>query len=111
MGTYLGQQLAKLSEGHPSIGQVRGMGLFWALDLVKNRGTKEPLNTLSDKIRNEPLVVDQVAGELMKMGVAVQAWISHLIIAPPLIIEKQEIDMGIGALDQALHVADKFTQR
>ncbi|HEX6896745.1 MAG TPA: aminotransferase class III-fold pyridoxal phosphate-dependent enzyme [Bryobacteraceae bacterium] len=111
MGTYLGEQLAKLSEGHPSIGQVRGMGLFWALDLVKNRGTKEPLNTASDKIRNVPLVVDQVAGEMMKLGVAVQAWISHLIVAPPLIIEKQEIDMGIAALDQALQVADQLARR
>jgi taurine--2-oxoglutarate transaminase len=48
-----------------------------------------------------------MAGEMMKAGVAVQAWISHLVIAPPLIIEKQDIDFGIAALDHALALADQ----
>jgi taurine--2-oxoglutarate transaminase len=110
MGAYLGQQLLKLAENHRSIGQVRGLGMFWALDLVKNRATRQPLNTISEKTKPEPLIVDQVAGGLMKRGVAVQAWISHLVIAPPLIIEKHEIDMGIAALDEELRVADNCAE-
>jgi taurine--2-oxoglutarate transaminase len=65
------------------------------------------MNTMADKLGGKPLVVDQVAAEMMKNGVAVQPWISHLVIAPPLIIEKSEIDLGIAALDAALDLADR----
>jgi taurine--2-oxoglutarate transaminase len=47
MGEYLGEKLARLAEVHPSVGDVRGPGLFWAVDLVKNRATKEPLNDVA----------------------------------------------------------------
>jgi taurine--2-oxoglutarate transaminase len=107
MGQYLGEKLKALAKTHPSIGDVRGLGLFWAVDLVKNRETKEPLNTMAEKLAGKPLVVDQVAAEMMKGGVAVQAWISHLVIAPPLIIEKEAIDFGVTALDKALALADR----
>jgi taurine--2-oxoglutarate transaminase len=107
IGQYLGEELMELAKKHPSIGEVRGLGLFWAVDLVKNRKTKEPLNSKADKLSGRPLVVDQMAAEMMKAGVAVQAWISHLVIAPPLIIEKQDIDFGVAALDHALALADQ----
>jgi len=44
---------------------------------------------------------------MLKRGVSIQAWISHFVIAPPLIIEKTEIDTAVEALDQALAIADK----
>jgi len=72
-----------LKEKHPSIGDVRGMGLFWAVELVKNRRTKQPLNTKAEKINSQPLVVDKVAAGMMKEGVSVIAWISHFVIGPP----------------------------
>jgi taurine---2-oxoglutarate transaminase len=107
VGEYLGEKLKALAQDHPSIGQVRGLGMFWAVDLVKNRATKEPLNTMADKLAGKPLVVDQVAAEMMKNGVAVAPWISHLVFAPPLIIEKEDIDFGVGVLDRALAIADR----
>ena len=107
VGQYLGEKLKALAQDHPCIGEVRGLGLFWAVDLVKNRETKEPLNTMADKLAGKPLVVDQVAAEMMKNGVAVAPWISHLVFAPPLIIEKQDIDFGVGVLDGALALADR----
>jgi taurine---2-oxoglutarate transaminase len=110
MGQYLGEKLKALAKTHPSIGDVRGLGLFWAVDLVKNRQTKQPFNTMADKLAGTPLVVDQVAAEMMKNGVALQAWISHFVIAPPLIIEKEAIDFGVAALDQALALADRHVQ-
>jgi taurine--2-oxoglutarate transaminase len=110
MGQYLGERLAALAANHPCVGDVRGLGLFWAVDLVKNRVTKEPLNTKKDKLAGKPLVVDQVAAEMMKGGVAVQAWISHFVLAPPLIIEKREIDLGVSALDSALALADRHVE-
>ena len=106
MGIYLGEKLNALKAKHPSIGEVRGLGLFWALDLVKDRTTREPLNTSQDKVDGKATIVDQVAADMLKRGVSIQAWISHLVIAPPLIIEKHEIDVAVEALDAALSIAD-----
>ena len=106
MGEYLGRKLDALKPKHPSIGDVRGLGLFWAVDLVKNRRTKKAFNTKSDKVNGVPMMVDKIAGQMMKNGVFVQAWISHFVIAPPLIVSKEEIDQGVEALDAALGLAD-----
>jgi len=106
MGGYLGPKLHALAAKHPSVGEVRGLGLFWALDLVKNRQTREPFNTMAQKVDGTPLVVDKVAADLLKRGIAIQAWISHLIVAPPLIVEESDIDFAVEALDAALAIAD-----
>ncbi len=107
MGEYMGQQLNELKTKHPSIGEVRGLGLFWAIALVKNQKTREPWNTYDDKMKGKPLLVDRIAAEMMTKGVYVQAWVSHFVIAPPLIISKEEIDAGVRAFDDALSIADK----
>ena len=106
IGSYLGKKLNELKPKHPSIGDVRGLGLFWAVELVKNKKTKQPFNTYKDKISGTPLLVDKVAAEMMKNGVFIQAWVSHFVIAPPLIISKEDIDVGVSALDAALGIAD-----
>jgi taurine---2-oxoglutarate transaminase len=106
VGKYLGMKLGELKEKHPSVGEVRGLGLFWAVELVKNRTTKKPLNSKEDKVNGKPLVVDRVAAEMLKAGVAINPWISHFVIAPPLIIEESEIDFAVSAFDSALSIAD-----
>jgi taurine--2-oxoglutarate transaminase len=106
MGAYLGPKLQALKENHPSVGDVRGIGLFWAVELVRDRATKEPFNSYKDKVAGTPLLVDKVAAEMMKQGVFLQAWVSHFVVAPPLIISKAEIDQGVKALDAALAIAD-----
>jgi len=106
MGAYLGQKLMALKAKHPSIGDVRGIGMFWAVELVKNQKTKEPFNTGEDKVAGRPMLVDRVAARAMSNGVCIQAWMSHFVIAPPLIISKEEIDRGVAALDEALTLAD-----
>ena len=106
MGNYLGDQLHQLKARHPSIGDVRGLGLFWAVDLVRDQKTKQPFNTKADKISGVPTLVEKIAAQMMKNGVFIQAWISHFIIAPPLIISHEEIDLGVKALDDALSIAD-----
>ena len=111
MGGYMGERLRWLRERHPSIGDVRGLGLFWAIELVKNRTTKQPFNTKEDKISGRPLLVDKIAAEMAKNGVTVNSWISHFVIAPPLIIEKSEIDIGIAAFDSALKMADDLVEQ
>jgi taurine--2-oxoglutarate transaminase len=106
LGAYLGPKLMELQSNHPSVGDVRGLGLFWAVDLVKNRNTKEPFNTSKDKLAGKPLVVDRIAAQMMSNGVFIQAWMSHLVIAPPLIITKEQNEEGVAALDKALALAD-----
>ena len=108
--TALIEALGQLIEKHPSIGDVRGMGLFWAVELVKNRDAKEPFNTMADKVAGKPLVVDQIAAKMMGSGVAQQAWVSHFVIAPPLIVTEAELDEGINALDEALVIADALAE-
>ena len=110
LGGYLGERLNWLKTRHPSIGDVRGLGLFWAIELVKNQARKTPFNTKDDKISGRPLLVDKIAAEMTKNGVAVNSWISHFVIAPPLIIEKSEIDIAISAFDSALKIADDLIE-
>ena len=107
MGEILGGKLRALQAKHPSVGDVRGLGLFWAVDLVANRETKQPFNTMQDKAARKPLVIDQVVAEMAKRGVSMLGWVSHLVLAPPLIITEAEIDEAVAALDAALDVADR----
>ncbi len=107
IGEYLKKRLLGLKDEHPSIGDVRGIGLFQAVELVRNRKTKEPFNTKEDKFGGKPLVVDKVSAEMMKNGVYLVSWISHFVIAPPLIISKEEIDFAVNEFDKALRIADE----
>ncbi|MEX0602176.1 MAG: aminotransferase class III-fold pyridoxal phosphate-dependent enzyme [Bacteroidota bacterium] len=107
LGSYVGEKLNALKDNHPCVGDVRGIGLFWGVELVKNRATKKYFNTMEDKVNGIPTMVEKIAGEMMKKGVFLQAWVSHFVIAPPLIVTKEEIDTGVKALDEALVLADK----
>jgi taurine--2-oxoglutarate transaminase len=107
---YVREKLMALKEKHPSIGDVRGLGLFFAVEIVKNRKTKQPFNTMRDKVEGKALVVDQIAAKTMADGVTIQAWISHFVIAPPLIVTKDELDFGIDALDRHLGIADALVE-
>src|ERR1700678_2565856 len=107
MGEYMGEKLRALKPKHPAIGEVRGLGMFWALEMVKDQAQKTPFNTKQDKYEGKVTVVDRVAADLMKRGVSIQAWISHFVVAPPLIIEKSEIDFAVEQLDQSLAIADE----
>jgi taurine--2-oxoglutarate transaminase len=107
---YLRQKLETLKGRHCSIGDVRGLGLFFAVELVKNRVTKQSFNTMRDKVEGKPLLVDQIAAKMMEQGVAIQSWVSHFILAPPLIITKEELDLGVAALDEHLSIADAMVE-
>jgi taurine--2-oxoglutarate transaminase len=47
---------------------------------------------------------------MLAEGVIIQAWVSHFVIAPPLIVEKEEIERGIDTLDKWLHLADELCE-
>jgi taurine--2-oxoglutarate transaminase len=107
LGEKLGAKLRAVAARHPSVGDVRGRGLFWAVELVRDRAAKTPLATQREKLDGKPLVLDQVTAKMMSLGVSCLGWVSHLVIAPPLIINEAELDEGVKALDEALTIADQ----
>jgi taurine--2-oxoglutarate transaminase len=104
---HLAQRLQELIGNHKSIGDVRGLGHFWAVELVKNRETKEPFNTKADKAALKPLMVAKLSAEMLKRGLYVVSWYNHFIIAPPLTITEKEVDEGLEIFDEVLEIADR----
>jgi taurine--2-oxoglutarate transaminase len=47
---------------------------------------------------------------MMAQGVAIVPWVSHFVIAPPLIVTKEELDFGVAALDEQLSIADALVE-
>ena len=112
LGQYLLQKSMELKEKHACIGDVRGLGLFVGLELVKNKKTKEPLTSVDAKIRpgsNPKLEVAKKLGELGMIAMAANPG-NVIVMAPPLIISKDEIDEGVAIMDRALEVADSYTE-
>ena len=95
-----------MEDRHECIGDARGIGHFWALEIVKNRKTKERFNTKADKF-HKVLMPDRIAAEALKLGLYVGSWYDTLIIAPPLITTEEQIDEGMGILDKALQITDQ----
>ncbi len=108
MGRYLFEKGLGLKDRHPCIGDVRGLGLFVGLELVKNRKTREPLIPLGAKILPGGNPKLAVAKKIVEMGmIAMAANPSNVIVmAPALIITRDEIDEGVAIMDKALKEAD-----
>ncbi|MBW2093824.1 MAG: aspartate aminotransferase family protein [Deltaproteobacteria bacterium] len=104
---YLKEKLYALADRHECIGDVRGIGHFWALEIVKNRKTKEPFNVKAEKFAGGPLMTGQIAANAMQNGLYMAAWYDTLVIAPPLIITEEEIDQAVEILDTSLKIGDK----
>ncbi|MEA3222674.1 MAG: aminotransferase class III-fold pyridoxal phosphate-dependent enzyme [Thermodesulfobacteriota bacterium] len=112
MGKYLLEKAMELKAKHPCVGDVRGLGLFVGLELVKNRKTKEPIMPLDAKIRpgiNPKLEVAKRLGELGMIAMAANPG-NVIAMAPALIVTKDEIDEGVGIMDKALEKGDAYYQ-
>jgi taurine--2-oxoglutarate transaminase len=104
---YLGQKLYELGDKHICVGDIRGIGHFWALEIVKNRKTREPFDNKADKLSGKALMTAKIAGDAMKQGVYMAAWYDTLVIAPPLIITEEQIDEAVDILDKSLQIGDQ----
>jgi taurine--2-oxoglutarate transaminase len=104
---HLKKRLYELAERHICVGDVRGIGHFWALELVKNRKTREPFDTKADKFGTRAAMTGRVAGDAMQNGVYVSPWYDTLVIAPPLIITEAQVDEALAVLDTSLAIADR----
>ena len=112
MGAYLLERARELMDRHPSVGDVRGLGLFVGLELVRNKRTREPIMPLAAKIQPGSNPKLEVAKKLAELGVMAMAANPGNVIAmaPPLIVTKDEIDEGVAAMDEALKAADAFAE-
>jgi taurine--2-oxoglutarate transaminase len=108
---YLGKRLREMMDDHKCIGDVRGIGHFWAVEIVKNRKTKKPFNTKADKFSPKLLLTDKIASEALKLGLYIHNWYDHFTVAPPLIITREEVEEGIEIFDDVLKIADKEVER
>jgi len=101
----LGEALRGLMDKHESIGEVRGKGLFWGIELVKDRETREPLvpfNAAGEA--GAPMA--KLAKAAMESGLYLMTHWNVIVVAPPLTITREELDEGLGVLDEVLSLAD-----
>ncbi|MGB3171895.1 MAG: aspartate aminotransferase family protein [Rhodococcus sp. (in: high G+C Gram-positive bacteria)] len=106
----LGAGLKKLGESHPSVGEVRGMGFFWALELVKDRSTREPLIPFAaGGADSAPMA--EVTAAAKSRGLWPFTAGNRLQLAPPLVASEDEIVQGLEILDEVLTVADEIAAR
>ncbi len=103
---HIEKRLRELMENHKCIGDVRGIGHFWGVEIVKNRQTKERFNIKADKFV-KPLMTNKIAAEALKRGLYIHNWYDHFTVAPPLIVTEKEVDKGVEIFDEVLKIADK----
>jgi taurine--2-oxoglutarate transaminase len=104
-GKFLGQELEKLKANHPSVGDVRYIGLFAILELVRNRKTREPMapfNARADQMG--PMA--QVAKFFRENGLYAFVRWNTFFVNPPLCITRDELMEGLEIVDRALEITD-----
>lgn len=95
-------------ESHPSVGEVRGRGLFWAVELVRDKETREPLVPFN-AAGADAAPMGAFAAAAKKAGVWPFVHFNRTHIAPPLVISEDDLVRGLAAIDSALSVADSYT--
>jgi taurine--2-oxoglutarate transaminase len=103
----IGPALAKLAENHPSVGEVRGLGVFWALELVRDRETREPLVPYNAS-GAAAAPMSELAAECKKRGLWPFTHFNRTHVVPPCTITADEVLEGVAVLDEALTVADRY---
>ena len=107
MGEVFAEQLRGLQDRHPSIGEVRGLGCFWGLELVRNRETRAPLvpyNATGEAFAP----VARLSKTALGLGLYLMTHWNVIMVVPPLTITREEVDEGVAILDEALAIADEY---
>jgi taurine--2-oxoglutarate transaminase len=106
-GRYLADALPALMERHPSVGDVRGLGLFWGLELVRDRETREmlvPFNAAGEAAAP----VARLGKAALERGLYLMTHWNVVMVCPPLTVTRDELEEGLAVLDEALAVADEY---
>nr|WP_230416342.1 aspartate aminotransferase family protein [Micromonospora tarapacensis] len=101
----LGPGLRELADRHPVVGEVRGLGVFWALELVRDRETREMLPPLGPP-GGPPGPMDELAAACRKRGLWPFLHTNRVHVLPPCTATEQEVREGLDILDEALSVVD-----
>lgn len=108
LGAQLEKKLRAAFDGHPHVGEIRGRGLFWGVELVADRASRRPFDP---KLRVHAMVKKQAlkAGLLCyPMGGTLDGVQGdHVLLAPPFIVEEAQLDELVGKLGEALEVVLK----
>jgi len=107
LGPVFESLLAELAHKHPSIGDVRGLGCFWGLELVKNRETREPLVPFNAS-GEAAAPVARLAKAALDHGLYLMTHWNVVMVCPPLVITPEELAEGIAILDDVLAIADDY---
>jgi len=100
--TALGPGLHALAERHPVVGEVRGLGVFWALELVADRETREPLAPYGGTSQ----AMTELVAACKEGGVLPFTNYHRLHVVPPCTVSADEVAQGLAVLDAALARAD-----
>jgi 4-aminobutyrate aminotransferase-like enzyme len=98
-GAYLLEQLKPFEKRYAAVGDVRGKGLMIALDLVKNRETREPIDPAQG-------YANLVATGTRAAGAMVRPVGTKIILSPPLVLERAHADALVAALDAGFRAAE-----
>jgi taurine--2-oxoglutarate transaminase len=109
MGKYVDGRMEELKKKHPSIGDWRNTGLLGCIELVKNKKTKEPMAPYNAK-PDEMAVMNKVAARIKDLGMYTFVRWNYIFVAPPLCINKEQIDEGLAMISDAISIADKETE-
>jgi taurine--2-oxoglutarate transaminase len=106
LGTdVIGPGLADLAAKHPSIGDVRGLGVFWAIELVRNRETREPLVAFNAGGADNAPMAELVAA-CKQRGLWPFNHFNRLHVVPPCTTSADDVRLGLSILDEVLTLAD-----
>ncbi len=107
LGPVLRRLLNDMGEAHPSVGEVRSIGLFGILELVRDPTTREPMAPW-DSSSQEMKALKQYC---LQHGLYVEVHWHTVLIIPPLIITEEQLADGFSVLDKALHITDRAVRR
>lgn len=103
-GEVMAEMMAELVDRHPSVGEVRSIGLFGAIELVKNRETREPVSPFAG---TSPEMVS-LKKYLLEKGLFLYTHWNLLLIIPPLIITDDQLAEGFSIIDKGLEITDRI---
>lgn len=106
MGDVLQDHLEELKENHTSIGDVRSIGLFGIIELVRNRKTKEPMAPFNS---SSPEMI-KLRNYILDNGVFLYTHWHTILIIPPLIITEEQLSEGFKIVDEALNITDSVVE-
>ncbi len=104
VGKVLGEILDKMKEKHPSVGDVRYIGLFSAVELVRDKATKEPIVPYG---KDPDGIMGKILGKLKERRFMTYTHENMILVAPPLIITEEQLQEEMVKLDDVLTIVDK----